>query len=79
VALVGQLFIPCDFSKRVFVLGPSHHIYINGCALSACNVYHTPVDDLPLDLESMYPPTFSLKQMHLTAPSDPGAPRDGPV
>ncbi|KAJ7361687.1 MEMO1 family [Mycena albidolilacea] len=39
--------------KRVFVLGPSHHIYINGCALSASDVYHNINGDLPLDLETI--------------------------
>ncbi|KAK7064187.1 MEMO1 family [Favolaschia claudopus] len=39
--------------KRVFLLGPSHHIYINGCALSTCNVYHNIVGDLPLDLDTI--------------------------
>jgi len=35
------------------VLGPSHHIYINSCALSACEVYHNIVGDLPLDLDTI--------------------------
>ncbi|KAJ7070985.1 MEMO1 family [Mycena amicta] len=39
--------------KRVFVLGPSHHIYIDGCALSSCTTYATPLGDLPLDLETV--------------------------
>ncbi|KAJ7038149.1 MEMO1 family [Mycena alexandri] len=39
--------------KRVFVLGPSHHLYINGCALSKCKSYATPLGDLPLDLENL--------------------------
>ncbi|KAH8924949.1 UPF0103-domain-containing protein [Atractiella rhizophila] len=36
--------------KRIFILGPSHHVYIPGCALSACSSYATPIGDLPLDL-----------------------------
>ncbi|KAJ7225471.1 MEMO1 family [Mycena pura] len=39
--------------KRVFVLGPSHHIYIDGCALSTCTHYATPLGDLPLDLDTI--------------------------
>lgn len=39
--------------RRVFVLGPSHHVYLDGCALSVCQTYKTPVGDLPLDLETI--------------------------
>lgn len=39
-------------SKRVFVLGPSHHVYMPGCALSSCKEFETPIGNLPLDLES---------------------------
>ncbi|KAF5390225.1 hypothetical protein D9757_002885 [Collybiopsis confluens] len=39
--------------KRVFILGPSHHLYLNGCALSGCKEYATPIGSLPLDLETM--------------------------
>lgn len=39
--------------KRIFVLGPSHHVYIDGCALSACQTYSTPVGDLPLDRDTI--------------------------
>ncbi|EIN13698.1 UPF0103-domain-containing protein [Punctularia strigosozonata HHB-11173 SS5] len=39
--------------RRVFVLGPSHHVYLDGCALSRCNGYETPIGDLPLDLETI--------------------------
>ncbi|KIY72784.1 UPF0103-domain-containing protein [Cylindrobasidium torrendii FP15055 ss-10] len=39
--------------KRVFVLGPSHHLYIQSCALSACKEYATPIGNLPLDLETI--------------------------
>jgi AmmeMemoRadiSam system protein B len=40
-------------SKRVFILGPSHHVYLNGCALSKCTEYATPLGSLPLDRPSM--------------------------
>jgi len=39
--------------KRVFILGPSHHFYLDGCALSACKQYETPIGTLPLDLETI--------------------------
>ena len=32
--------------SRVFLLGPSHHYYLSGCALSTASVYRTPVGDL---------------------------------
>ncbi|TPX72250.1 hypothetical protein SpCBS45565_g00544 [Spizellomyces sp. 'palustris'] len=35
--------------KRVFVLGPSHHFYLDGCALSQCDEYETPLGNLKLD------------------------------
>ncbi|KAF8168056.1 MEMO1 family [Crassisporium funariophilum] len=39
--------------KRVFILGPSHHIYLEGCAISGCKSYDTPVGKLPLDLDTI--------------------------
>ena len=36
----------------MFILGPSHHVYLNGCALSTCTEYHTPLGKLPLDRSS---------------------------
>jgi AmmeMemoRadiSam system protein B len=38
-------------SKRVFLLGPSHHAYIDGCSLSKCSTYETPLGNLKLDRE----------------------------
>lgn len=37
------------FSKRIFLLGPSHHLYLPGCALSKHTHYATPNGNLPLD------------------------------
>ncbi|KAI0078919.1 UPF0103-domain-containing protein [Panus rudis PR-1116 ss-1] len=37
--------------KKVFILGPSHHVYLDGCALSRCHEYETPIGNLPLDLD----------------------------
>lgn len=39
--------------KRVFILGPSHHLYLEGCALSTCKEYDTPIGKLPLDLDTI--------------------------
>jgi AmmeMemoRadiSam system protein B len=35
--------------KRVFVLGPSHHASLGGCALSSMTHYETPLGNLTLD------------------------------
>ncbi|KAN0065777.1 hypothetical protein ACQY0O_000907 [Thecaphora frezii] len=37
--------------KRVFILGPSHHVYLNGCALSEVDEYETPIGNLKIDKE----------------------------
>ncbi|PWN28302.1 UPF0103-domain-containing protein [Jaminaea rosea] len=37
--------------KRIFMLGPSHHFYLDGCALSRCEEYETPIGNLPVDTE----------------------------
>ncbi|CAE6463883.1 unnamed protein product [Rhizoctonia solani] len=39
--------------KRVFILGPSHHVYLRSCALSKCQSYETPIGPLPLDLDTI--------------------------
>ncbi|KAF9481387.1 UPF0103-domain-containing protein [Pholiota conissans] len=39
--------------KSVFILGPSHHYYLEGCALSKCKEYQTPIGTLPLDLDTI--------------------------
>lgn len=35
--------------QRVFILGPSHHYRLNGCAVSDCVRYETPLYDLKVD------------------------------
>ncbi|CAG8587760.1 6028_t:CDS:2 [Diversispora eburnea] len=40
-----------DFVKRVFILGPSHHVYLNGCAISKFTQYQTPLGNLTLDTD----------------------------
>jgi len=39
---------------RVFLLGPSHHAYIEGCGLSKLGSYETPIGNIELDEESRY-------------------------
>ncbi|KAF2140974.1 uncharacterized protein K452DRAFT_229220 [Aplosporella prunicola CBS 121167] len=36
-------------AKRVFLLGPSHHVYLSGCALTQCDEYETPLGNLKID------------------------------
>lgn len=40
-------------SKRVFLLGPSHHYYLRGAALSKCTHYATPMGNLAIDRETV--------------------------
>ena len=35
--------------RRVFILGPSHHVYLAGCALSSTTRYETPLYNLEID------------------------------
>ncbi|XP_046743332.1 protein MEMO1 [Diprion similis] len=35
--------------RRIFILGPSHHVRLAGCALSSASVYRTPLYDLHID------------------------------
>ncbi|KAJ2941711.1 hypothetical protein O0L34_g10519 [Tuta absoluta] len=35
--------------KRIFILGPSHHVRLDGCALSSMDKYQTPLYDLTID------------------------------
>uniref|UniRef100_A0A915LV19 Uncharacterized protein n=1 Tax=Meloidogyne javanica TaxID=6303 RepID=A0A915LV19_MELJA len=35
--------------KRIFVLGPSHVVYLSGCALTTFSKYATPLGDLNVD------------------------------
>lgn len=40
--------------KRLFLIGPSHHVYFKGCVLTtACNVYETPIGDIKVDSETI--------------------------
>jgi len=35
--------------KRIFILGPSHHVRLSGCAVTQCSLYETPLGDLTVD------------------------------
>ncbi|EDO35666.1 predicted protein [Nematostella vectensis] len=35
--------------KRVFILGPSHHVHLRGCALTKNSIYQTPLYNLEVD------------------------------
>lgn len=37
--------------KRIFILGPSHHVRLRGCALSTATKYKTPLYDLKIDTQ----------------------------
>ena len=38
--------------RRVFLLGPSHHVYMSRCALTTCTEYSTPLGPLPIDQQA---------------------------
>ncbi|OCK89895.1 UPF0103-domain-containing protein [Cenococcum geophilum 1.58] len=40
-------------AKRVFLLGPSHHHYLTGCALTQCDTYETPLGNLKVDKQTI--------------------------
>ena len=42
------------FSKRVFILGPSHHVALPGCAITQTVVYETPLYNLKIDHKSKF-------------------------
>lgn len=55
VFIFAQEYVSPPFalcSKRVFILGPSHHFYMKKCALSQNKTYQTPLYDLTIDQES---------------------------
>lgn len=40
--------------KRIFLLGPSHKKYIEGCSISALQELATPFGNLPVDVEGRF-------------------------
>ena len=59
-----------SFSKRVFLLGPSHHLYLPGCALSKHTHYATPNGNLPLDQTTIETLRSTEQFKNLSASSD---------
>ncbi|KAJ2864448.1 hypothetical protein GGH94_002900 [Coemansia aciculifera] len=39
--------------KRVFILGPSHHVYMRRCAFSQCTEYETPLGNIQVDRKAI--------------------------
>ena len=37
--------------RTIFILGPSHHVRLSGCAVSQCSTYRTPLGDLAINRE----------------------------
>ncbi len=50
-SLFSHQCICCWNRKRVFILGPSHHVRLSGCALSSVAKYRTPFYDLTIDAQ----------------------------
>lgn len=44
--------IQATTARRVFVLGPSHHVYTPRCALTRCTAYETPLGELTIDQQA---------------------------
>ncbi|KAI9689096.1 MAG: hypothetical protein M1822_000834 [Bathelium mastoideum] len=59
-------------AKRIFLLGPSHHFYLTGCALSECHEYATPLGNLRVDTETVseLQRTGKFDQMSLNVDED---------
>ncbi|KAJ2079459.1 hypothetical protein H4R24_003757 [Coemansia sp. RSA 988] len=50
-AAYGYQCIDIENVKRIFLLGPSHHMYLEKCALSRCTEYETPLGNIQIDRE----------------------------
>eukprot|EP00826_Nyctotherus_ovalis_P040618 TRINITY_DN4020_c0_g1_i2.p1 TRINITY_DN4020_c0_g1~~TRINITY_DN4020_c0_g1_i2.p1 ORF type:complete len:297 (-),score=74.56 TRINITY_DN4020_c0_g1_i2:596-1486(-) len=42
-----------DKYRRVILMGPSHYVHINYCALTKCTVYETPLGNMEVDTETV--------------------------
>jgi AmmeMemoRadiSam system protein B len=47
--MILNLKVSPSVVKRIFILGPSHHVRLSGCALSSQDKYETPLYDLTID------------------------------
>lgn len=52
MTIVSRISTDRTYSKRVFLLGPSHKLYLEKAALTRCSHYGTPLGDLPVDTET---------------------------
>mmetsp|Transcript_10726 Transcript_10726/g.17565 ORF Transcript_10726/g.17565 Transcript_10726/m.17565 type:complete len:302 (-) Transcript_10726:149-1054(-) len=48
-AAFGYGYVCPEKVKRVFILGPSHHVYLDNCALTQAVAYATPLGNLVID------------------------------
>ncbi|ORX37967.1 MEMO1 family [Kockovaella imperatae] len=64
--------IPTDRIKRIVLLGPSHHAYFEGIALSPFASYDTPLGQIPLDTQALE----DLEATKLFHPIRPGTDED---
>ena len=53
------------YSVRVFILGPSHHARLAGCALSGLEKYETPFYHLTVDSQGSYSNAFESLAIYL--------------
>jgi AmmeMemoRadiSam system protein B len=53
--------------QRVFILGPSHHYRLNGCAVSDCVKYATPLYDLQVHFKIIIIDPFNPIRANATA------------
>lgn len=58
--------------QRVFILGPSHHVRLSGCALSSATKYRTPLYDLKIDTQiyAELESTGHFERMDMTVDED---------
>lgn len=53
LAKAYKAFDPTNI-KRVFILGPSHHVYFTGSVMtSGCAAYETPLGNVPVDVDTI--------------------------
>lgn len=55
---------------RIFVLGPSHHLYIDGCGLTKCSALETPLGKLEIDVDIIKELYSTGKFKYLTKDQD---------
>ncbi|EAR99554.4 AmmeMemoRadiSam system protein B (macronuclear) [Tetrahymena thermophila SB210] len=49
----GYQYLQPIENLRVFLLGPCHHIYMNGCGISGLEKFQTPLGDITLDKQTI--------------------------